>query len=84
MMIDSILTGWKNFIDKSEVVEEIARERAAICAVCPYAKQGKLLTFVKDSLKEIEGAYCDKCKCPLSAKVRSKDICPMSKWNDKI
>lgn len=80
MNIKSIVTGWKNYIDKSEVVEETAQERAKICAACPHAKQGKLLTFVKDSLKEVEGAYCDLCGCPLSAKIRSKDICPTSKW----
>lgn len=80
MDIKAILTGWKNFIDKSEVVEEKAKERAAICAACPYAKQGKLLTFVKDTLKEVQGAYCEKCGCPLSAKIRSIDICPIDKW----
>lgn len=80
MNIASILSGWKNFIDKSEVVEKIAEERAAICAACPDAKQGKLLTFVNDSLKEIQGHYCGVCNCPLSAKIRSNDICPKRKW----
>lgn len=80
MNVKSILAGWKNFIDKSEVIEEVAKERAAICAECPHAKQGKVLAFIKDSLKEVEGAYCDVCKCPLSAKIRSNDICPKSKW----
>jgi len=79
-MIKEILTGWKNYLDKSEVVEEIAKKRAAICAVCPHAKQGKLLTFVKDTLEEVQGAYCDQCGCPLSAKIRSLDICPKLKW----
>lgn len=80
MQISNILRGWKNYLDKSEVVESIAKERAAICAVCPLAKQGKILTFVKDNLKEIEGAYCDDCGCPLSAKIRSNDKCPINKW----
>jgi hypothetical protein len=79
-MIKDILTGWKNYLDKSEVVEEIAKERAAICAICPHAKQGKLLTFVRDTLKEVQGAYCNECGCPLSAKIRSSDICPKLKW----
>lgn len=80
MNINNILTGWKNFIDKSEVVEEIAQQRAAICAACPFAKQAVLLAFIKDSLKEVEGAYCTECGCPLSAKIRSKEICPKQKW----
>jgi len=78
--ISLILEGWKNYLAKSEVTETIAAGRAAICAACPHAKQGKLLAFVKDSLQEIEGAYCGLCSCPLSAKVRSNDICPKNKW----
>lgn len=79
-MLNQILSGWKNFLNKSEVTEEVAKKRATICAACPNAKQGKLLAFIKDSLKEVEGAYCSLCSCPLSAKVRSNDICPDSKW----
>ena len=80
MNVKAILTGWRNFMDKSEVVEEKAGQRAKICAACPNAKQGKLLIFVKDTLEEVQGAYCDVCKCPLSAKIRSTDICPIRKW----
>lgn len=79
-MIKEILTGWKNFVNKSEVTEAIAMQRATICAGCPEIRKGKLLAFIKDSLIEINGAYCKKCGCPLSAKVRSNDICPMNKW----
>ena len=79
-MIKVILTGWKNFINKSEVTEAIAKQRAQICSACQHARRGKLLTFIKDTLTEIEGAYCRKCGCPLSAKVRSSDICPIHKW----
>ncbi|MXN91293.1 hypothetical protein GR160_08630 [Flavobacterium sp. Sd200] len=79
-MVKEILSGWKNYLERSEVTEAVAQKRAAICAACPYAKHGKLLAFIKDSLTEIEGAYCNICKCPLSAKVRSTDICPKNKW----
>jgi len=78
--LKTILTGWRNFIDKSEVTEKKAQERVRICAACPHAKRGKLLAFIKDDLKEIEGYYCDICKCPLSAKIRSNDTCPENKW----
>jgi ribosomal protein L37E len=78
--VKNIITGWKNFISKSEVTEKLATKRAEVCAACPNAKQGKLLAFIKDSLKEIEGAYCNSCGCPLSAKIRSNDICPENKW----
>jgi len=79
-VLQHILTGWKNYISKSEVTEAVAKQRAAVCAACPQAKQGKILAFVKDTLKEVEGAYCNACKCPLSAKVRSNDTCPENKW----
>ena len=79
-MIKQILSGWKKFIIKCEVTESLAKQRAQICSACPNARKGKILAFVKDSLTEIEGAYCQKCGCPLSAKVRSNDICPIQKW----
>jgi len=79
-VIKEILNGWINYLDKCEVAEAKAIQRAAICAVCPLARQGKLLAFVKDTLKEVEGAYCTACGCPLSAKVRSNDTCPKQKW----
>ena len=79
-MLKEILSGWKNYLSKSEVTEATAQQRAIICASCPNAKQGRLLTFVKDTLKEVQGAYCNACGCPLSAKVRSNDICPEHKW----
>jgi hypothetical protein len=80
IMLKEILSGWKNYLNKSEVTETIAVSRARVCSICPHAKQGKLLAFVKDTLKEVEGAYCSACGCPLSAKVRSNDICPKNKW----
>ena len=74
------MSGWKNYLDKCEVSEANAKDRASTCAACPEAKNGKLLAFIKDDLKEIEGTYCKACGCPLSAKVRSHDTCPKNKW----
>ena len=80
MSVTDILSGWSNFIDKSEVTEETATKRAKICDTCDYNKKGILLSFIKDKLKEVQGRYCSDCGgCPLSAKVRTKnDIC--KKW----
>ena len=82
--INDILSGWSNFIDKSEVTEETAKQRAKICSECEHAKKSMLLGFIKDELKEVEGYYCNDCGgCPLSAKVRTKnDIC--EKWKTDI
>jgi hypothetical protein len=74
------LSGWRNYLDKSEVTEAIAEKRAAFCAVCPNAKTGMLSAFINDRIKAIKGTYCVLCGCPLSAKVRSTDICPENKW----
>jgi len=81
-----ILNGWQNFIGKSEVSEELAIKRAKKCSTCPYKSFSKTLkAFVKDDIIEVEGYVCMKCegiiKCPLSAKVRSKDVkCPNNEW----
>jgi hypothetical protein len=81
VQISNILNGWQNFIAKSEVSEKLAKERAAECAKCTHAKEGKLLAFIKDDLKEIESCYCDICKCPLSAKLRSElETCDLGLW----
>jgi len=46
-MLNYILTGWKNYLDKSAVIEAVAQQRATVCAACPHAREGKLLTFIK-------------------------------------
>jgi hypothetical protein len=81
MSVNKILKGWKNFIVKSEVTEELAVQRALNCVDCVELKKGGLLSFINDDLKEIQGHYCNICKCPLSAKLRSKDEkCPLNKF----
>jgi hypothetical protein len=81
MQISNILNGWQNFLSKSEVSESLAKQRAQICLNCPYNKEGKVLAFIKDDLKEIESHYCDLCKCPLSAKLRSEnEKCDLGLW----
>ena len=82
--IEEILNGWENFIAKSEVTEQIAKERAEICSGCDSNIKSKLLIFVKDSLKEIEGRKCSECQCPLSAKIRSVNSkCDLDKWRNQ-
>lgn len=81
MNIKNILNGWQNFISRSEVTEQLAEKRAEICAFCPQLKEGKVLAFIKDDLKEIQGHYCNICKCPISAKIRSElETCELNKW----
>ena len=78
--IEQIKQGWQNYLDRSEYDDEIVNKRAKICSNCDHAKQGKLLTFIKDELKEIQGFYCGLCTCPLSAKIRSESKCDIQRW----
>ena len=85
MKISNILNGWQNFLSKSEVTEQLAKERASKCKECEHAKHGTLTAFIKDDLVEVSGFVCMMCdsyiKCPLSAKIRSeKETCPIQKW----
>lgn len=77
MQISNIINGWGNYFNDIE----IPKNKLSECMICEFAITKKYLTFVKDSFKEIEGKVCDKCKCPLSAKLRSEnEKCPIDKW----
>jgi len=79
--INNILNGWHNLLIKDKVVEKVAEARAEICVKCPFAVHKTLLIFVKDDFKEIEGMACQRCSCPLSAKLRSvNEKCPEGLW----
>lgn len=76
MKIDpkEVISGWKNFIIKSDIVEEEALRRAKICAECPLIEKKVMLSFIKETndFKDIEGYRCSICKCPTSALIRSE------------
>ena len=75
-------------MDKEIKTEEEANRRANICLTsgidnghCEQLKKGEVLAILKDGMKEIEGAYCGECICPLVAALRSKDYkCPKNKF----
>jgi hypothetical protein len=86
--LSAIISGWKNFTFESPKHEELAKVRAEICAACPHANpEYKFKKYIPEAvsksekIKIIEGLGCDKCGCPLSAKVRQTiDSCPIEKW----
>lgn len=82
LKFNDILNGWENYFVPDPVIEEEAKRRAEICLDCPFIKHGKVLAFLKDrNMKEITGAYCDDCGCPLVSSTRSKKYkCPKNKW----
>ena len=60
-----ISIAWKNVIFRNEAAEQIAFNRASICAGCDHNIFNT----------------CSKCGCPLVAKMRNPDSkCPMNKW----
>lgn len=77
----NILTGWKNFISKSEVTEMVARVRAEKCNNCEDKEHTILTAFVNENLKDVKGYKCKICQCPLSPKIRSlNEKCPKKLW----
>ncbi len=77
MQISNIVNGWSNYL-KDKTINE---NRLSQCINCEFAIDKNYLIFVKDDFKEIEGKVCNKCDCPLSAKLRSdNEKCPLNKW----
>ena len=72
-----IAKAWVEVI-KGTTTEE-HKYRASICKGCSEAKEIKILTLIKDELKDVRGLGCGLCGCPLVSKIRSTDKC--YKWN---
>lgn len=49
------------------------KRRAEICVKCPDSEHANFLDYVKGDIKEVKGLYCNKCKCPLVAKLKTND-----------
>jgi hypothetical protein len=72
--IANIFNGYKNLLFKEEEVEATAKVRLDICIQCTNVA---LFAIVNG----VGFRYCNKCKCPLSAKIRSvNEQCPDNKW----
>lgn len=64
--LSEIVSGWKNYVFKSEEHEKLAKDRIELCIECPEFSVAK---------------RCKKCGCFMPAKVRSeKSNCPLGKW----
>lgn len=77
----NILSGWKNYLIKNEVTEELARERMEVCMgsnVKPACEKYKMLKILN-----IKFMGCEICGCPVDKKVRSTEKdnkCDLNKW----
>lgn len=74
----NFFTGWGNFLLGLNTKE--AKRKANICLDCDHLESGKIEIIKDNKIKEISGAICGKCKCPLSAKLRSDDKCPIGRF----
>lgn len=78
----NIIQGWKNYLFESKDIEDLAIERAHFCAKCPFAEEGIVPDLIDDRIEDVQGMVCNKCYCPLSAKLRSpEESCPIGKWH---
>ena len=80
MKMMNIIDGWRNLLLGLE--NDLAKERSEHCTRCDHAKMGTYEKLIGESkIIEIQGMKCEKCGCPLSAKLRSKnETCPIKKW----
>ena len=79
----AITEGFKNYLFPMPIIEELATERAKICADCDKADPEHPFKKLLDDnrTEEIKGMGCSVCNCLLSAKVRQlREKCPLDKW----
>ena len=76
--IFKIAKAWYS-VFKGLTTDEHSR-RAKVCGECPSKRYSKFVDFIDDQLKEVKGFVCNECSCPLIAKIRSTDKCPLKKW----
>lgn len=68
---------------KKDIVTDEEKRRAKICQGCEDRTYSKYLELIKSEIEEVQGQYCNDCKCPLVAKIKTKNkkhIC--SKWKN--
>lgn len=78
--IKGIIEGTWNSIFVKQAVEEIAKERLAICSSCPMNSDA---AKVNSNYKSFRPDYhCTQCGCDLHLKSRSlSNSCPLGKWS---
>ena len=68
-------------------VEEIAKQRAAMCSRCPHASYlngHKTTIMVNEKVHSYKSMKCNVCGCALAAKVRAmNDECPIGLWRNE-
>jgi len=87
-----IVNGWKNYAFPTKEIEELAEDRALICATCPLNVKGtcssskvgkveKTFYYKVENQNRLEGELHFGCGCPLKSKLRSENSqCPLGKF----
>lgn len=73
MQVFNIIQGWFNLV--FDLKTEEAKKKAKHCMTCKHKKHGKMETIEENKIVEVFDFYCDLCKCPLKAKLRSDSKC---------
>lgn len=76
--MSNIIKAWVSVLKQSTTKQH--RKRAKKCKKCNHAKYSKFVDIINDELRDVKGLVCGKCSCPLIAKIRSDDKCPIDKW----
>ena len=75
----NFVTGWSKYL--LSITDKESRRKAKICDKCDEIKRDSVYEVIKgDEIKEVSGAMCNKCKCPISAIIRSNKKCPLNKF----
>lgn len=77
--------GWRNKLippaDMKEQIEQVAKERLAICDRCSHQSENRKKTGRYHSIRP--DVHCTECGCTLSAKTRCLACkCPINKWKE--
>ena len=64
VVVKDILQSWFKMLNPTDEQKQIANERFEICDKCEHNIELK----------------CNKCGCPLKAKIFSQKGCPINKW----
>jgi len=77
--MSDIVTGFKNYLNNTNSKE--IKHKVDICLSCEFIDDTLLLKVLRDiNYPKLTGKRCDKCKCVLSAKLRSDSKCPINKF----
>ena len=78
VQIFKIAKAWAKVLSQEKNEDVIIRGK--ICGGCDKKQFSQFLDFIDDEIKEVKGFVCGECGCPLVAKIRSNDKCPLNKW----